>query len=543
MVQTHLASGSPYLELYVQFSSSNDAFAISTSNAVREEYMTPARHSVSGWQNMEAPVFCSSMEYTTPARHFVGGWDMHLKEGMMYSLRHPPARGPRSLQMMVGRMMSPMWIYLESSAPMVQKLDYFFEREPVPTIPEDVEGGSDEEEEDLRFKVYSPSAHMHNVNLSQDDALEFPDLPHRKHDRTSSSSNSSEIEVGREFSNKGSFLTALKQHSIMSGVNYNVVKSKSNKFEAKCALQDGTCSWKIMTSLRKRTGLWEIKKYKGPHTCVGGYEICKDRFHEMLAILCSVNEEGTDYLCNIRFEQWTQAYDNLRYGYMTSNLAECINSILKGTRHLPIITVVRETYFRLAVLFPKRAASYKGQMQGGHVWCAKVLREINKVKARANTMHIVCHDHDNLWFHVTEFDRLNQGIIGGQYRVHSRNRACDCGVFDALRYPCVHVIAACQNIRLDPMTYVDQVYKIEYMYNVWRQVFPPIPDGRKWSSVSLAPFKLLPDKELRRKPKGRPCSTRVHNNMDIREAMNQQRLCEWCKNPGHITRSCPNRNS
>ncbi|KAH1107074.1 hypothetical protein J1N35_010842 [Gossypium stocksii] len=25
-----------------------------------------------------------------------------------------------------------------------------------------------------------------------------------------------------------------------------------------------------MASLRKMTGLWEIKKYKGPHTCVGG---------------------------------------------------------------------------------------------------------------------------------------------------------------------------------------------------------------------------------------------------------------------------------
>ncbi|KAH1047914.1 hypothetical protein J1N35_038698 [Gossypium stocksii] len=48
MVQTHLASGAPYLELYVQFSSLNDAFAASTSTYVREEYTTPARHSVSG---------------------------------------------------------------------------------------------------------------------------------------------------------------------------------------------------------------------------------------------------------------------------------------------------------------------------------------------------------------------------------------------------------------------------------------------------------------------------------------------------------------
>ena len=56
----------------------------------------------------------------------------------------------------------------------------------------------------------------------------------------------------------------------MNGVNYHVDKSKSEKFEAKCAVQDGTCSWKIMASLRKKTGLWEIKKYKGPHTCVAG---------------------------------------------------------------------------------------------------------------------------------------------------------------------------------------------------------------------------------------------------------------------------------
>ncbi|KAH1064811.1 hypothetical protein J1N35_029798 [Gossypium stocksii] len=48
MVQTYLASGSLYLELYVQFSSPNDAFVTSTSTIVLEEYTTPARHSVSG---------------------------------------------------------------------------------------------------------------------------------------------------------------------------------------------------------------------------------------------------------------------------------------------------------------------------------------------------------------------------------------------------------------------------------------------------------------------------------------------------------------
>ncbi|MFQ6629162.1 hypothetical protein Gotur_008273 [Gossypium turneri] len=53
--------------------------------------------------------------------------------------------------------------------------------EPIPTEPKDVEGGSDEEE-DPRFRAYSPAVHMHNVDLSVDDVLEFLDLPHRLRD-------------------------------------------------------------------------------------------------------------------------------------------------------------------------------------------------------------------------------------------------------------------------------------------------------------------------------------------------------------------------
>ncbi|KAK8278800.1 hypothetical protein V6Z12_D09G067500 [Gossypium hirsutum] len=69
MVQTHLTSGAPYIELYVQFASPNDAFA----TAVQKEYINPARHSISGLQNTELPMFGSGMEYTTLARHSVSG--------------------------------------------------------------------------------------------------------------------------------------------------------------------------------------------------------------------------------------------------------------------------------------------------------------------------------------------------------------------------------------------------------------------------------------------------------------------------------------
>ncbi|KAH1122491.1 hypothetical protein J1N35_005651 [Gossypium stocksii] len=99
------------------------------------------------------------------------------------------------------------------------------------------------------------SSPLHNVYLSVDDALEFLDLLHRRRDRTSWLLDLGELEVGKEFSSKDSFLGALKQHNIMSRVNHYVVKSKFEKFKAKCSVQDGTYSWKIMASVRKKTGV------------------------------------------------------------------------------------------------------------------------------------------------------------------------------------------------------------------------------------------------------------------------------------------------
>ncbi|KAH1047560.1 hypothetical protein J1N35_038344 [Gossypium stocksii] len=346
MVQTHLASGSPYLELYVQFSSPNEAFETLTSTAIREEYTTPARDFVTRRQNTKAPMFGSSMEYTTPAQHLVSGWDMHLNRSMFdarityWGMTSTSSDWQSTsdwgrYEMSIRRDdVLPMTStgegtsYAANNGVLDDEFDVdpprepgpngteaalFFELELVPTEPEDVERGSNEEEEDPRFRAYSPPAHMHNVDLSVNDTLKFPDLPHRRRDRTSLSLDSGELEVGKEFSNKDSFLGALKQHSIMNGVNYNVVKSKSEKFEAKSAVQDG--------------GSQDHPKI------------------------------DSDMLANL------------------------ILPTVKADPKTSMSDLYWQTYFLLSALFPKRAASYKGQIEGGHVWCQKVLQEINKAKA------------------------------------------------------------------------------------------------------------------------------------------------------------------
>ncbi|KAE8711218.1 hypothetical protein F3Y22_tig00110300pilonHSYRG00045 [Hibiscus syriacus] len=62
-----------------------------------------------------------------------------------------------------------------------------------------------------------------------------------------------------------------------------------------------------------------------------GYELLPQRFESMLQELFGKNKKGCEYIMDISKEMWTNVYDGgYRYGHMTTNLAETINSTLKG---------------------------------------------------------------------------------------------------------------------------------------------------------------------------------------------------------------------
>ncbi|PPD99156.1 hypothetical protein GOBAR_DD03821 [Gossypium barbadense] len=70
--------------------------------------------------------------------------------------------------------------------------------------------------------------------------------------------------------------------------------------------------------------------------------------------------------------------------------------------------------------------------------------------------------------------------------------------------------------------------------------FPVLPDLSTWE-VPLTTFELLPDRGLRRNPRGRLQSSRIRNEMDIREKFDGKR-CGICRLSGHSRNKCPNRN-
>ncbi|RYR21928.1 hypothetical protein Ahy_B03g067219 isoform G [Arachis hypogaea] len=85
---------------------------------------------------------------------------------------------------------------------------------------------------------------------------------------TKGSSGMTEFQVGQQFQDKDEALLSVKTYSIRRGVQYKVVESDYRRYVGKCSEFGNGCTWLIRLSLRQRKGIWEVKRYNRPHTCL-----------------------------------------------------------------------------------------------------------------------------------------------------------------------------------------------------------------------------------------------------------------------------------
>ncbi|XP_016168196.1 uncharacterized protein LOC107610701 [Arachis ipaensis] len=78
----------------------------------------------------------------------------------------------------------------------------------------------------------------------------------------------SKFQVGQQFQDKDEVVLSVKPYSIRRGVQYKVVESDYRRYVGKCSEFGNGCTWLIRLSLRQRKGIWEVKRYNGPHTCL-----------------------------------------------------------------------------------------------------------------------------------------------------------------------------------------------------------------------------------------------------------------------------------
>ncbi|XP_015959852.1 uncharacterized protein LOC107483752 [Arachis duranensis] len=76
------------------------------------------------------------------------------------------------------------------------------------------------------------------------------------------------FQVGQRFQDKEEAVLSMRTYSIRRGVQYKVVDSDYRKYLGKCTEFGKGCTWLIRISLHQRKGIWEVKQYNRPHTCL-----------------------------------------------------------------------------------------------------------------------------------------------------------------------------------------------------------------------------------------------------------------------------------
>ncbi|XP_072054414.1 uncharacterized protein [Arachis hypogaea] len=125
-----------------------------------------------------------------------------------------------------------------------------------------------------------------------------------------------------------------------------------------------------------------LRKFKAPYLqklvvnigysrTVREYEVCYQRLREW-------GEAYTNWLKRIPREQYALAFDGgYRWGHMTTNLVECINSVLKGAHNLPITALVKATFYRLNELFTRKRAEAEARINAGHLFSTVVTLKLH----------------------------------------------------------------------------------------------------------------------------------------------------------------------
>ena len=87
------------------------------------------------------------------------------------------------------------------------------------------------------------------------------------------------------------------------------------------------CLRRIVSNFHKRYKFTPLKNYAYRAGCQ--FQIRK--FDKAIQDLMRINNSRMSFFDDIPVEQWTQAHDGgFHYGWMTTNLSECMNGVLKG---------------------------------------------------------------------------------------------------------------------------------------------------------------------------------------------------------------------
>ncbi|RVX16705.1 Serine/threonine-protein phosphatase 7 long form-like [Vitis vinifera] len=205
-----------------------------------------------------------------------------------------------------------------------------------------------------------------------------------------------------------------------------------------------------------------------------------EKFNKHMNTIGRINAAAQQWLEAIPFEKWALSHDGGR-SYFVVRREQGANRLASSEEYTPYVD-------------------------------AKM--KANVVKAGSH--EIVLYDHIQGQFHVkSNRGTKSSSTRGRTYRVNLQEYACTCGKTLIYGFPCSHILAACHFRSVDFRPLVQHYYSTQSYYNTWAPLFHPIFNVYEWPPYD-GPI-IMPSESMKRASSGRPKSSRLHNEMDVRE--------------------------
>ncbi|XP_072064224.1 uncharacterized protein [Arachis hypogaea] len=187
-----------------------------------------------------------------------------------------------------------------------------------------------------------------------------------------------------------------------------------------------------------------LKSSKGKRYLINAaYSPSKAGYEWYIDALRGLSREMADCVGRFNKEIWLQHCDDGRqFGHMIANLLECINTMLKVTRYLPISAIVRCTYERLQKLFVTTGREAEAQLAARNRYSQWLMTAIEKNREDIPNMRVT-HCDRRVSVFVVEVLEPFESWYQGSFRVRLTVGTYDCGLFQSLHFPCRHALTAC----------------------------------------------------------------------------------------------------
>ncbi|KAH7543276.1 hypothetical protein FEM48_Zijuj02G0167200 [Ziziphus jujuba var. spinosa] len=244
-----------------------------------------------------------------------------------------------------------------------------------------------------------------------------------------------------------------------------------------------------------------------------------------------ISQDAAYWIRRIPPRLWATAYfEGTRFGHLTANIVEALNSWILEASGLPIIQMMECIRRQLMTWFNERRET---SMQWTSILVPSAEKRVAEALERARTYQV-------LRANEAEFEVISHE---GTNIVDIRNRCCLCRGWQLYGLPCAHAVAALLSCRQNVHRFTESCFTVATYRKTYSQTIHPIPDKSLWkelpdvdpnSNNKAVEVMINPPKSLR--PPGRPRKKRVR--AEDRGRVKRVVHCSRCNQTGHFRTTC-----